>query len=95
MGDGTIVAIQETHWRGSGAAIWEGLFPGAEVVATCARPGPNEGPQGGVAIIVPVKYAVIGKRTVIPGLCVEATVGQRGGTDADNVGGAEPIPPPR
>ena len=37
-----------------------------------------EDPQGGVAIVVPIKYEVTGKRTVIPGLCVEATVMRRG-----------------
>ena len=76
-GEGTIVVIQATDWRGSDAAIWEGLFPGAEVVATDARPGPNDGPQGGVAVIVPIKYEVFDRRTVVPGLCVEATVRQR------------------
>ena len=60
--------VESTSSRESDAAIWGGLFLGAEVVATDARPGPNGGPQGGVAIVVPIKYVVIGKRTVIPGL---------------------------
>ena len=73
------MTVQETHWLVGDMAIWGGLFPGAEVVvATEARPRPNGGPQGGVAIVIPVKYEVLGRRTVVPGLCVEATVRHRG-----------------
>ena len=43
IGTGTIVTVQRTHWSVSDMAIWSGLFAGAEVVATEARPGPMEG----------------------------------------------------
>ena len=72
------MTIQETHWSVGDMAIWGGLFAGAEVVATEARPGPNwGGPQGGVAIVIPVRYEVLRRRTVIPGLCAEATIRRR------------------
>ena len=78
IGAGTVVTIQETHWSVGDMAIWSGLFAGAEVVAAEARLGPNGGPQGGVAIVIPVRYEVLGRRTVVPGLCVEATIRRRG-----------------
>ena len=56
----------------------ERTFLGAEVVATGARPGPNRGPQGGVALVIPVRYVLINSRTVIEGLSVEATIAKRG-----------------
>ena len=47
-------------------------------MAAEARPGPNGGPQGGVALVIPVKYEILNSRTIIPGLCVDATVMKRG-----------------
>ena len=78
---GIIVALQETHWAVSKIVVWSGLFPGAVVVATGARPGPNGGPQGGVALVIPIRYEILNSRTVITGLCAEATVAKRGGPD--------------
>ena len=54
---GIIVALQETHWTPASAAVWGGLFPGAQVFSSEA-PGPEEDdpllrPRGGVAIIAP------------------------------------------
>ena len=84
---GTVVTVQETHWSVGDMAIWSGFFAGAEVVATEARPGPNGEPQGGMAIVVPVKYEIVDRRLIVPGLCVEAATKRRG-RNADNVGGA-------
>ena len=81
IGAGIIVALQETHWAARDIAVWSGLLPGAEVVASEARPGPNRGPQGGVALVIPLRYDMLSSRTVITGLCAEATVAKRGDPD--------------
>ena len=52
---GIVVALQETHWTPASAAVWGGLFPGAQVFSSEA-PGPPEDdplrrPRGGVAIL--------------------------------------------
>jgi hypothetical protein len=54
---GIVVALQETHWTPASAAVWGGLFPGAQVFSSEA-PGPPEDdplrrPRGGVAILAP------------------------------------------
>ena len=81
VGAGIIVALQETRWAARDIAVWSGLFPGAEVVASEARPRPNRGPQGGVALFIPLRYEIQSSRAVITGLCAEATVAKRGDPD--------------
>ena len=75
---GKIVAIQETHWLAGDAGVWGGLFPGAEVISSCARNGERGGPCGGVAILIPARYEVIESAVIVPGYCVEAVVCLRG-----------------
>ena len=69
-----IVVLQETHWTEQTQALWETLFPGTQVVATNARPGPKGGPQGGVAILVPHPYDIVEQRVIVQGCAVEADV---------------------
>ena len=75
---GHVACVQELHWSAQDGGVWAGLFPACQVVSSAARPGPRGGPQGGVAIVIPDTYEVLNKRTVVPGLYVEATVRQRG-----------------
>eukprot|EP00975_Prorocentrum_lima_P051996 10888893-Prorocentrum_lima.AAC.1 len=49
---GTIVALQETHWD-RGAAV--GLFPHSRVLSAPAEDH-TCGPKGGVALIIPAAY---------------------------------------
>ena len=72
---GSVVLLQETHWDGEAAATWgSGLLPHTELAHSLARPGPNGGPQGGVAIVCPGPRRVVGQRVLVPGCAVEATV---------------------
>ena len=56
------------------------LFPATTVVSTAARPGPCQGPQGGVAILIPQPLDAADVREIIPGCVVEADI-RRKGTD--------------
>ena len=42
------------------------------MVASPARSGPNGGQQGGVALLVPVRFRLLSWRTLVPGCAVEA-----------------------
>ena len=71
---GRIIALQETHWDEAVAARWGALFPGSVVLAAPARPGPNGGRQGGVAIILPAGYRCVSHRTLYEGCALEVIV---------------------
>ena len=75
---GIIVALQETHWTPASAAVWGGLFPGAQVFSSEA-PGPEEDdpllrPRGGVAIIAPHPYVMTDRRVHAPGYGLSVTL---------------------
>ena len=76
---GRVVLLQETHWNAVDALVWESRFPGARVVSSPAVAGPGGGRLGGVAIVVPHGYDLLGHRVLCDGYAVEATV-SRGGT---------------
>ena len=78
---GCIVAVQETHWTPGHCDLWAGAFATGRVLSAPARPGPEGGHQGGVAILVPIAYTILGHRILLPGCCLEATL-QRPGDDA-------------
>jgi hypothetical protein len=69
-----VVCVQETHWREIDAGVWSGLFPGTAVVASPARAGPNGGPQGGVAILVPAPHTLLRWEEFVPGCGLAAWV---------------------
>ena len=71
---GRVVALSETHWWEADAAVWANHFPGAVVVSACAVPGPNGGPRGGVALIIPDRYHVVSHTVLADGYGVEAEV---------------------
>ena len=75
---GTVVALQETHWSEVSAAIWGGLFPGASVVASAAPGGDGADPilrlPGGVAIIAPHPFVLSDPRVLCPGYGLSVTV---------------------
>ena len=75
---GTVVALQETHWTPTAAAVWGGLFPGSLVVESSAPPPggpePDARPRGGVAIIVPHPFTLAGSRVLFPGYGLSATI---------------------
>ena len=82
---GTVVALQETHWTTVSAALWGGLFPGASVAAS-ATPGdegtdPHTRPRGGVAIIAPQPFVLTDPRVLCPGYGLSATVTHPGSPD--------------
>ena len=82
---GSIVALQETHWTPSAAAVWGGLFPGATVVSSEAI-GAEEGdpllrPRGGVAIIAPHPYVLSDLRIHAPGYGISVTLNHPGSHD--------------
>jgi hypothetical protein len=54
--------------------VWAGLFPGSAVVASPARTGPNGGPQGGVAILVPTPHTLLRSLELVPGCGVAAWI---------------------
>ena len=76
---GDIVLLQETHWTLESQAIWAGLFPAATVASAPSRLGPADGPQGGVAIIVPHPWEILATNVLVEGCCLEATVRSRRG----------------
>ena len=67
---GRIVAIQETHWDSRDEAVWQGMFPGTDVVSSPARLGPRGGPQGGIALLAPRPYELMAQREVLAGCSV-------------------------
>ena len=71
---GKVVCLQETHWTMEAAAIWEGLFPGCRCVQSSARPGPNGGPQGGVAVLFGSMYREVSKEVIVAGCAVRVTL---------------------
>ena len=71
---GHIVCLQETHWSNGDADIWRNLFPACTLVQAPAAPGPNHGPQVGVAILVPPGMRVLEHNILAQGFAVEATV---------------------
>ena len=72
--EGRIALIQETHWDPATAALWAGLFPGCKVLSSPARPGPQGGPQGGVAILLPPTWHCVEHKVMAPGCALQATV---------------------
>ena len=86
---GIIVALQETHWTPASAAVWGGLFPGAQVLSSEA-PGPPEDdplrrPRGGVAIIAPFPYVMSNRVVHVPGYGLSATLTHPDSRDARHV----------
>eukprot|EP00969_Alexandrium_andersonii_P309179 13662882-Alexandrium_andersonii.AAC.1 len=53
---------------------WVAAFPGTQVAASAARPGPNQGPQGGVALLAPHPYKVRRVAGHIPACCLDVTL---------------------
>ena len=68
---GNVVLLQETHWTAAAAAQWGGLFSAARVAHSVAREGPRGGPQGGVAVVVPLPHRILETREVVPGCVLE------------------------
>ena len=86
---GIVVALQETHWTPVSAAVWGGLFPGAQVFSSEA-PGPPEDdplrrPRGGVAIIAPFPYVMTDRLVHAPGYGLSATLTQPDSGDVQHV----------
>jgi hypothetical protein len=79
LGEGCLVLLQETHWTEAACATWGGCFPMVEVRASAARPGPNGGLCGGVAVIVPPRYRIVPDRMISPGCCLQVTCVERSG----------------
>ena len=72
---GTVVLLQETHWDAEAAAIWSsGVLPHGAVAHSLSRPGPQGGPQGGVAVLCPGPKRVVARKELVPGCAVAATI---------------------
>ena len=74
---GDICLLQETHWYPRDAALWGGLFPQATLYHSPARPGPEGGPQGGVAILLPSTWEVQDVTALVPACALQVTARRR------------------
>ena len=68
---GRTVLLQETHWSPEDQAVWGACFPAAQLFAAPAVQGPRGGPQGGVAILLPLGVRVVAHRVLVPGCALE------------------------
>ena len=70
---GYVVAIQETHWDAEQRAAWSSAFPGSSVVTSLAR-----GPQGGVAVLLPLGCREEGRAELVQGCALRVVVDKGG-----------------
>ena len=68
---GRTVLLQETHWTPEDQAVCGACFPAAQLFAAPAVLGPRGGPQGGVAILLPLGVGVSSHRILVPGCALE------------------------
>ena len=64
---GSVLALQETHWDEISIAIWERLLPGCSLLASPAQVGQENGRCGGVAIVFPPHVTIAAQRELVPG----------------------------
>ena len=62
-----------------GAAIWVGLSPQATLHYTAARPGPEGGPRGGVAILRPATWEVTNSIVLVDACALQVAARARAG----------------
>ena len=72
-----VVCLSETHWSNADAATWAACFPAATLYHTAATPGPQGGPAGGTAILVPHKLETLSHTVLVDGCALLVEVRDR------------------
>eukprot|EP00974_Lingulodinium_polyedra_P123265 11186151-Lingulodinium_polyedra.AAC.1 len=69
----SIAPLQETHWTRETETTWSsGLLAHVGVVSAASRLGARQGPQGGVAVLVPAPWRITRREVLVPGCAVAA-----------------------